>query len=122
MEHSFTNTIQTILKKYFGTQAQDIFETNLLIQYIHQKTKSADSGAKARGSFGNLYALFVLIEDYVNHQFHLRKNEYAQYEGALFSKIFQRQRELPFGSKLQNHALNNRMNAEFQKFFPAYIA
>lgn len=26
---------------------------------------------------------------------------------------------MPFGSKLQNHALNNRMNAEFQKYFPA---
>lgn len=118
MEHSFTNTIQTILYKHFGIDGQDIFETNVLVQYIHQKTKSADSGAKARGSFGNLYALYVLIEDYISHNFHNRKNEYAQYEGALFSKIFQRQRELPFGSKLQNHALNNRMNAEFQKFFP----
>ena len=28
------------------------------------------------------------------------------------------QRQMPFGGKLQNHALNNRMNAEFQKFFP----
>lgn len=27
-------------------------------------------------------------------------------------------RELPFGQKLQNHALNSRMNEEFQKFFP----
>lgn len=43
---------------------------------------------------------------------------YRNYEGAQFSRLFQRQRELPFGSKLQNHALNNRMNAEFQKFFP----
>jgi hypothetical protein len=28
-----------------------------------------------------------------------------------------RQRKLPFGNKLQNHALNNRMNSEFQNFF-----
>ena len=27
-------------------------------------------------------------------------------------------RELPFGSKLQNHALNNRANDDFHKFFP----
>ncbi|WP_069471756.1 restriction endonuclease [Candidatus Marithrix sp. Canyon 246] len=27
-------------------------------------------------------------------------------------------RLLPFGQKLQNHALNNRMNEEFRKFFP----
>jgi hypothetical protein len=32
--------------------------------------------------------------------------------------LFQRQRELPFGSKLQNHALNHRLNEEFRKFFP----
>lgn len=31
--------------------------------------------------------------------------------------IFNRQRELPFGSKLQNHALNNRMNDEYKKYF-----
>lgn len=32
---------------------------------------------------------------------------------------FVRQRELPFGSKLQNHALNHRLNEEFKKYFPA---
>jgi hypothetical protein len=33
--------------------------------------------------------------------------------------LFARQRELPFGRKLQNHHLNNRCNDEFRKFFPA---
>ena len=47
-----------------------------------------------------------------------KKGNYSKYEGALFSNLFTRQRELPFGSKLQNHALNNRMNSEFQKYFP----
>jgi len=47
-----------------------------------------------------------------------KKSGYAKYEGAEFVKLFKRQRELPFGAKLQNHALNNRMNSEFQKFFP----
>ena len=35
----------------------------------------------------------------------------------MFSKLFKRQRELPFGSRLQNHALNHRMNQEFRRFF-----
>ncbi len=43
---------------------------------------------------------------------------YSNYKGAEFVKLFSRQRELPFGEKLQNHALNNRMNSEFQKYFP----
>ena len=45
------------------------------------------------------------------------KSDYAEYEGAQFSKLFKRQRELPFGSKLQNHALNHRLNEEFRKYF-----
>jgi hypothetical protein len=32
--------------------------------------------------------------------------------------LLKRQRELPFGSKLQNHALNHRMNEEFRRYFP----
>ena len=47
-----------------------------------------------------------------------QKGDYSKYEGAQFSKLFKRQRELPFGRKLQNHALNHRMNEEFRKFFP----
>ncbi|MGB4465612.1 MAG: hypothetical protein WBI55_05760 [Eubacteriales bacterium] len=34
-----------------------------------------------------------------------------------FSDAFSRQRQLPFGEKLQNHALNNRCNNEFRKYY-----
>lgn len=118
MEQAFTETIKTILTKCFGKQSEEVFENSQLLQYLNQKTKSANRGAKARGSFANLYAIYVLIEDYLSNNFQKRKGEYADYEGALYIKLLQRQRELPFGSKLQNHALNNRMTAEFQKFFP----
>lgn len=117
MEHIFTKTIKEILVKNFAKNAEVIFEESELIQYLNFKTKSANKGSKARGSFANLYAIYVIIEDYITQNFHTKGN-YSEYEGALFSKLFKRQRELPFGSKLQNHALNNRMNAEFQKFFP----
>jgi len=60
----------------------------------------------------------VILEDYISKGFH-KKGNYAEYEGAVFNKLFTRQRELPFGSNLQNHALNNRMNSEFQKYFPS---
>lgn len=117
MEHSFTLIIKTVLSKHFGEQSEFIFENNLLIQYINQKTKSANRGSKSRASFANLYAIYVIIEDYINNKFDV-SGKYAKYEGAQYSNLFRRQRELPFGSRLQNHALNNRMNAEFQKFFP----
>ena len=86
-----------------------------MIYYI--KTRSAEKGSKSRGSFANLYAIYVLLEDYKKNGFEEKEN-YSKYEGAFFSNLLKRQRELPFGSKLQNHALNHRLNEEFKKYFP----
>ena len=117
MNHAFTNKIIEILKIYFGVQAEEFLQKNELLKYLNLKTKSAERGSKSRSSFGNLYAIYVLVEDYYKKGFY-RNNKYKDYEGAVFSELFARQRELPFGSKLQNHALNHRMNQEFKKFFP----
>ena len=119
MEHTFTKRIMEILTDAYGEQSKEIFEKSLLLQYINIKTKSADRGSKARGSFANLYAIYVLVEDYINKGFNT-VGDYSTYEGAVFSKLFTRQRELPFGRKLQNHALNSRLNEEFKKFFPTH--
>ena len=118
MEHTFTANIKVILKQHFGKDSENILNNSQLIQYLNFKTRSANKGSKARSSFANLYAVYVILEDYIDKGYD-KKNDYADYEGAAFVKLFTRQRELPFGSKLQNHALNNRMNAEFQKYFPA---
>ena len=118
MEHIFTNKIKGILNNNFGENADDIFDKSHLLQYINEKTRSAGKGSKARSSFANLYAIYVIIEDYLANNFD-KKGDYSKYDGALFSTLFSRQRALPFGSKLQNHALNNRMNSEFQKYFPS---
>ena len=117
MEHAFTATIKAVLQKNFGAQADELFERSLLLQYLNLKTRSANRGSKSRSSFANLYALYVLAEDYLKGGFD-KVGDYSKYEGAVFSRLFQRQRELPFGSKLQNHALNHRLNEEFKKFFP----
>ena len=117
MKHSFTEKIDKIIDKHFKDNARQVFKNSELIQYINQKTVSAHKGSKARGSFGNLYAIYVLVEDYVNKKFD-KEGNYSKYEGAKFSDLFRRQRELPFGARLQNHALNQRMNQEFKKFFP----
>lgn len=118
-EHSFTSTIRKVLDSFFGNRAEAVFASSMLIQYVNEKTKSANKGSKARSSFANLYSIYVVVEDYINHNYHkAKKGKYADYEGAFFSYLFKRQRELPFGAKLQNHSLNNRTNSEFQKFFP----
>ncbi len=116
MNHNFTNTIKKVLKSYFGENYEQIFKNSELIQYLNIKTVSANRGSKSRGSFANIYAIYVLVEDYINNEFH-KKGKYSKYEGAIYSELIKRKRELPFGAKLQNHALNHRMNQEFKKYF-----
>lgn len=116
MQHSFTEKIKEVLENNFGEDANEVFEKSELIRYINFKTRSANKGSKARSSFANLYAIYVIIEDYIEKGFNLKVG-YSESEGAAFVKLFTRQRELPFGNKLQNHALNNRTNSEFQKYF-----
>jgi hypothetical protein len=118
MEHEFTKSIKRILEDNFGEAASKIYDKSELLQYLNIKTKSASRGSKSRGSFANIYAIYVLLEDYVARGFHKRRG-YSDSEGAVFSSLFKRQRELPFGQKLQNHALNHRMNEEFRKYFPS---
>lgn len=120
-QYSFTAVIESILEKNFGEIGKDIFANSPIIKYLNYKTKSANKGSKSRGSFANHYALYVVIEDYLKNGFSPEGNnagKYADYEGAKFSDLFRRQRELPFGQKLQNHALNARLNDEFKKYFP----
>src|SRR5438552_7362794 len=114
MEHEFTTKLYAILEKHFGTAGHDLFHASPLLQYLNIKTRSAGRGSKARGAFPNHYALYVLVEDYIAKGY-LKKKGYREYEGARFTDLLRRQRELPFGTKPQNHALNGRMNDEFRK-------
>lgn len=119
VEHEFTKTIRAILGEDFGENGEEVFSSSPLIGYLNLKTRSANRGSKARGAFANHYALYVVIEDYINQGFSDdEEKDYSKYEGARFSDLFNRQRELPFGAKLQNHALNARLNDEFRKFYP----
>jgi len=120
LKHSFTDSIIEILTKYYGEYALDVFVASPLLGYLNSKTKAANRGSKARGAFANHYALYVVVEDYLNKGFldGSVTNPYSKYEGARFSDLLKRQRELPFGIKLQNHALNSRLNDEFKKFYP----
>lgn len=117
-EHSFTKYIYAVLRRHFGDESKNIFNKSELLQYINNKTVSANKGSKSRGSFANIYSIYVLVEDYISNGFMSQNKDYSKYEGAAFTKLMKRQRELPFGAKLQNHALNSRTNGEFEKFFP----
>ena len=52
-----------------GLLADPLFSRSDLIQYLNNKTRSASRGTKARGAFGSIYAIYVLVEDYVKHDY-----------------------------------------------------
>jgi len=118
MEHEFTKIIKEILHEIYGDYAEEVYRNSYLLQYINNKTKSANRGSKSRGSFANLYAIYVLVEDYISKGYMSEDHDYNNYDGAMYTDLLTRMRNLPFGRKLQNHALNSRMNEEFKKYFP----
>jgi hypothetical protein len=108
--------VDIIESKYKDKEISEMILNSPIIKYLDKKTASVNRSSKSRGSFGNLYAIYVLVEDYIKKGF--LEKDYSKYEGADFTPLFNRQRELPFGQKLQNHALNHRCNEEFSRYFP----
>lgn len=82
---------------------------SIIHRYITRKTKASERDSKARRSLGNLYALYVLCHDY------LHGNE----SGSTFSDLMGRMKQMPFGAKLQNHPLDNRLNDEVRRQYGA---
>lgn len=117
MRHPFTEKILEILEKNFPDDFEQIYINSELLNYINYKTKSANRGSKSRGSFGAIYSIYTLIEDYIQNGFHI-KGDYSNYVGATQTYLINRQRELPFGRKLQNHYFQNRTNSEYRKTAP----
>lgn len=90
-------------------RAHNVFEDSIIYQYITRKTKAAERDSKSRRSLGNLYALYALCLDYLND------NE----EGSTFTILMGKIKTMPFGAKLQNHALDNRLNDEVKRQYSA---
>ena len=69
MRHEFSGSITDILEKNYSKGGDAIMDISPLLSYINIKTKSASRGSKSRGSFANLYAIYVLVEDYIEKGF-----------------------------------------------------
>jgi len=105
----------TLLRTFSNDFAAQVLKNNLIIQYLAKKTSSVSKSSKSRASFANIYAIYVLVEDYL--KIIKARKKYKGYEGMRFTDALVRTRSLPWGEKLQNHALNSRLNEEFRKFF-----
>lgn len=83
----------------------NVREDSKIYKYIEKKTKAVHRDSKARRSLGNLYALYALCSEYLK----------GYEDGSTFTHLMEIMRGLPFGSKLQNHPLDNRLNDEFKR-------
>ena len=106
--------IEHILIKDFGFDNYlSIFEHSELLQYLDKKTSAVNGNTKARKSFGNIYAIYSVLHFYMKDGFYFHPEKYKEFEGYEFGKLFNYCRSLYGGEKIQNHALNNRLNFEF---------
>ena len=113
-KHGFSKRFISAVEENVETDAKQTIVASHLLSYLHDKMKAAERDSKSRKSFGNIYAIFVVVEDYrekVENSDELL--EIIDYQPAQFTDLFSRQRELFGGSKLQNHPLNARCNMEF---------
>lgn len=105
--------VRDILNSYYPGEAQSIYDNSLLIQYLDKKSGAIHGNAKTRRSLANYYAIYSILNFYVD-DFYGRQQEYREFEGYEYTKLFVFYRSLYGGSKLQNHALNSRVNGEFR--------
>jgi hypothetical protein len=105
--------IKEILINEYGDNYQNIFDNSPLLQYLDSKMGAIYGNAKTRRSLANIYAIYSLLNFYIE-DFWNQKEKYRKFTGYPYTKLFSFCRELYGGEKLQNHALNSRVNGEFK--------
>lgn len=108
--------VNDILNNQHGNQSQMIYDGSYLIQYLDKKMKAVHGNSKTRRSLANIYAIYSIIYFYVD-DYQNDKEAYKQFQGYDYMRLFNFYRSLYGGSKLQNHALNSRVNGEFHNKF-----
>lgn len=94
-----------------------VYDGSLLLQYLDKKMKAVHGNSKTRRSLANIYAIYAILHFY-EEDFYNKPDEYRQFDGYDYMRLFNYYRGLYGGSKLQNHALNSRVNGEFKNKFP----
>jgi hypothetical protein len=104
---------EIINEDYPDKDAQALFNASPLIRYLDSKTGAIYGNSKTRRSLANIYAIYSILYYYVQ-QFYNKPEEYKRFDGYEYTKLFYFYRGLYGGEKLQNHALNSRVNGEFK--------
>lgn len=104
--------IAEILKNEYPKDFQKVYDNSPLLQYLDKKMKAVHGNSKTRRSLANIYAIYSILHFYQG-DFYENKELYQCFDGYDYIKLFSFYRSLYGGSKLQNHALNSRVNGEF---------
>lgn len=110
--------VKEILKEEHPHNFQHIYDSNLLLQYLDKKMKAVHGNSKTRRSLANIYAIYSILHFYQD-DFYNQPDKYRNFGGYDYMRLFNYYRGLYGGSKLQNHALNSRVNGEFKNKFPS---
>ena len=109
--------VKEILQAEYPDNYQQIYDSSLLLQYLDKKMKAVHGNSKTRRSLANIYAIYSILHFY-QADFYNQPDEYRNFGGYDYTRLFNHYRSLYGGSKLQNHALNSRVNGEFKNKFP----
>lgn len=104
--------VAEILKKEYPGDFQKVYDNSPMLQYLDKKMKAVHGNSKTRRSLANIYAIYSILYFYQD-DFYEKKEQYRHFEGYDYMRLFNFYRSLYGGSKLQNHALNSRVNGEF---------
>lgn len=104
--------VAEILKNEYPKDYQKIYDNSPMLQYLDKKMKAVHGNSKTRRSLANIYAIYSILYFYQD-DFYEKKEQYRRFDGYDYMRLFNFYRGLYGGSKLQNHALNSRVNGEF---------
>lgn len=104
--------VADILKKEYEVNYQYIYDNSQMLQYLDKKMKAVHGNSKTRRSLANIYAIYSILYFY-KMDFYNQKDKYRLFGGYDYMRLFNFYRSLYGGNKLQNHALNSRVNGEF---------
>lgn len=110
------NFVKDILKEEYPMDFQKVYDNSQLLQYLDKKMKAVHGNCKTRRSLANIYAVYSILHFY-QEDFYQDKNGYKEFDGYDYMRLFTYYRNLYGGGKLQNHALNSRVNGEFRNKF-----
>jgi hypothetical protein len=109
--------VREILMAAYDSEATTVYESSLLLQYLDKKMRAVHGDSKTRRSLANIYAIYAILHFYAA-DFYGKPDKYRKFAGYDYMRLFNYYRSLYGGSKLQNHALNSRVNGEFRNKFP----